>query len=239
MLWPGRCLPLVALLLSPVALAQDRLVDLELLLAVDTSASIDAVEFAQQRDGLAMAFRDPAVVAAIEAVEGGIAVAVLQWGHDFQQRMATTWMAVSDRGSAERFARAVETSPRHFVGNGTAISWAMRYGARQFPDNGFRGRRRTIDISADGRNNSGTSPERVRDELVAEGITINALAIKNGDLALDGYFETQVIGGRNAFVIATTGFDDYARAIRLKLLREILVPVAQGPADEAARGPQS
>lgn len=227
------CLPAALLGLlaaSHIALAQDRPVDLELLLAVDVSASIDAEEYILQRDGLAMAFRDPAVIAAIEGVPGGIAVALMQWGRDFQQRVVVGWTAVGDAASADRFARRVQAGPRQFIGKGTSISWAMGSAAQLFPDNGFVGRRRAIDISADGRNNSGTNPEHVRDQLVAQGYTINALAILNGDLTLDRYFETQVIGGPDSFVIAAKGFGDYARAIRLKLLREIMAPVAVLPA---------
>ena len=223
-----------ASLLAGSAYAQERPVELELLLAVDSSASVDEAEFAQQRDGLANAFRDVAVISAIESVgELGIAVSYMQWGYGFQQRVAVDWMPVHDAASAEAFARAIEEAPRLFVGNGTSITWALTSGARKFEDNGFLGRRRTIDVSGDGRNNSGGGPEPVRDALVEAGFTINALAILDGDIGLGHYFEDKVIGGTGAFVMTTDTFDDYAEAIRNKLLREILAPVAATP----ERGP--
>ena len=214
------------------AQAQEAIaVDLELLLAVDTSSSVDQEEFLLQRQGLAAAFRDPDVIAAIESVgDDGIA-AYLQWGFGYKQRMAVDWMAVRDAESAEAFARAIEASPRYFVGNGTSIAWAMTAGAQRIYQNRFLGSRRTIDISGDGRNNAGGQPRRVRDVLVASDFTINALAILDGDASLGRYFEDNVIGGTGAFVITAESFDDYAAAIRRKLLREISPPVAEAPSE--------
>ncbi len=181
------------------------------------------------------------MISAIESVgDDGIAVSLMQWGYGFQQRVAVDWLPVRDAESAEALARAIETSPRLFVGNGTSITWALTVGARKFEDNGFAGRRRTIDVSGDGRNNSGGQPRQVRDALVAEGFTINALAILDGDAALGRYFEQEVIGGSGAFVMTVESFDDYAEAIRRKLLREIQAPVASLPAKESralAQGP--
>ena len=241
---PRAVLAPLALALSlwhgPAATAEDIPVDLELLLAVDTSASINAAEFALQLKGLADAFRDPAVLAAIQGTgPQGIAVALMQWGHDFQDRMAVGWRQVRDAASAEAFARTIEISGRHFVGQGTSIAWALKRGARLFDDNGFVGRRRAIDVSSDGRNNSGIMPARMRDQLVAEGFTINALAIRDGDVLLDRYFAHNVIGGPGAFVIHAEDFADYPQAIRRKLEREIMgPPVALGPwpATQAATG---
>ena len=227
---------LAVFLAPPPAAAQQRPVELELLLAVDTSGSIGFTDFLLQREGLARAFRDPGVIAAIEGVEGGIAVALMQWGHDKQQRVAVDWAAVTNGEEAARFAAQIESAPRYFVGNGTAIAWAMQVGGGLFAGNGFEGRRKAIDISADGRNNSGLNPETVRDRLVSEGITVNALAIVNGDLNLHGYFETQIIGGPGAFVITAKGIQDYARAIRLKLLREIQPSVVWGPMPRTGPG---
>ncbi len=205
-------------------------VALELVLAVDTSVSVSTGEFALQMLGLANAFRDPSVLAAIRgAGENGIAVVLMQWGVGLQQRIAVNWTHVRDAASAERFAHAIETSPRHFVGNGTAISRALKMAFTLFEENGFRGTRRVIDVSGDGRNNSGSQPGAMRDLIVAQGVVINGLAILDGDRALGRYFRSNVTGGQGSFVMTANTFADYAAAIRRKLLREISLPVAMAP----------
>jgi hypothetical protein len=204
-----------------------REVSLELVLALDSSVSVDAREYMLQIGGLARAFRDPAVIAAIrDAGDNGIAVSVIQWGVGLQQLVAVDWTNVRDGATAEALAREIETSPRYIVGNGTGITRALVFASKQFEGNGFAGRRRIIDVSGDGRNNSGASPAMVRDRLVALGFTINGLAILDGDTGLNAYYADNVIGGPAAFVVTASTFEDFADAIRAKLLREITVPMA-------------
>ena len=225
---------------APVAAAAgERPVALELVLAVDTSVSVDHAEFALQMAGLARAFRDPGVLAAIAGTgPEGMAGALVQWGVGLQQDVAVGWTRVNDRASAAAFARAIEASPRLFIGNGTAITRALWFARRQLDDNGFAGRRRVIDISGDGRNNSGGGPGAMRDRAVAEGITVNGLAILDGDAALGLYFATHVAGGPSSFVLTAKDFGDFAEAMRRKLLREISPPVARVPAGSTDEGGQ-
>ncbi len=205
-------------------------VELELVLAVDTSISVDSHEFALQIDGLARAFRDPNVIAAIkDAGEEGIAVSVVQWGVGLEQRVAVDWTRIRDAASAESFASEIERLPRFFSGNGTAITRAIAYSSKLFLGNGLEGRRRVIDVSGDGRNNSGAHPAAIRDRVVSNGIVINGLAILDGDLSLGAYFEENVTGGPASFVIVARTFDDFAAAMREKLLREIAIPMARAP----------
>lgn len=227
---------LLAWPLRPGWAEDSQAIELELVLAVDSSVSIDASEFALQMAGLAQAFRDPSVLSAIMgAGNRGIAVTLVQWGVGLQQRVAVDWSQVYDRPSAEAFARAIEASPRHFMGNGTGITRALRFSSRLFEDNGYEGRRRVIDISGDGRNNSGSAPAAMRDRLVAAGIVINALAILDGDLRLGRYFEDNVAGGPASFVVTALTFRDFAEAIKDKLHREILSPVAAMPGGASSR----
>jgi hypothetical protein len=212
---------------SPVWAQERQSVELELVLAVDTSLSVNADEFAVQMDGLALAFRNRAVIAAIEAAgDNGIAVALVQWGIGQQQEITVGWTHVHDRTSAERFSRAIEASPRRFYGKGTGITHALQFASRIFEDNGYRGRRQVVDISGDGRNNSGRPPAMVRDLLVAAGIVVNGLAILDGDVMLGAYYAEQVAGGTASFVVTADTFQDYPAAIRRKLQREILAPMA-------------
>ena len=220
--------PLLLLLAAPARGEQS--VELELVLAVDTSVSIDAREYALQTAGLAHAFRHPDVLAAIRSAgDRGIAVTLVQWGVGLQQAVAVPWRHIRDHTGAEAFARAIEESPRQFFGEGTSVSRALAYSATQFEVNGFGGRRRIIDIVSDGRNNSGGPPALVRDRLVRQGITVNALAILDRDLTLGLYYAANVVGGTAAFVETADSFDDFADAIRRKLLREIRAPLAVLP----------
>lgn len=217
------------------ALAQDLpniTVALELVLAVDTSASVDGNEFRLQIQGIADAFRDADVVDAIEANgANGIAVVLMQWSSGDQQVQSVRWHHVNDSATADRFAGAIEGVER-LKGNTTAIGSALQSARRLFRHNGFGAERRTIDVSGDGRNNSGVPLLPQRDRTVASGISINGLAILDGDPGLKPYYERFVVGGSRAFVIAARGFEDFGRAIRQKLLREISPIFAELHADE-------
>ena len=138
-------------------LRQERIVDLELVLAVDASSSVSGVEFDLQIRGLAEAFRHPSVARAIRATgDLGLAVAVFQWAGNQQQILAIDWMAVRDAPTASRFAKEVETVIRSIAGD-TAIGNALEFAIGQLEGNGFDGRRKVIDVSGDGRNNRGTA----------------------------------------------------------------------------------
>jgi len=210
--------------------AAERLVDLELVLAADISRSMDMEEMALQRQGYAHAIRHPRIVGAIRAGgHGRIAVTYVQWAGEYSQRTIVDWTEISDQASAEAFARAIEASSLE-VERRTSISTALLYAAGRFENNGFQGRRRVIDVSGDGPNNSGMMVDHARDRVVAEKITINGLPIMSGRpnpsgfpsfQHLDLYYEDCVIGGASAFMVVAHGFMDFARAIRRKLFLEI------------------
>jgi hypothetical protein len=196
-------------------------VPLELILAVDASGSVSPDEFDLQVKGLAAAFRDPDVISAIrDTGPSGIAVALMQWSSPGHQVMAVNWQVVSDRASGELLAQRIITVGRLILGE-TAIDRALRFAMAEISNNDYSGRRRVIDLSGDGVTNWGGLPDEARDDAVAAGITINALAIVNEQPDLDQYFQDHVIGGIGAFVVRATDYDDFARAIRLKLIEEI------------------
>jgi Protein of unknown function (DUF1194) len=230
--WLGAAvLGLVAI--APRVEAQEP-VDLELVLAVDTSGSVDAQEFALQIHGIADAFRDPEVHAALSAVGNrGIAVTLVQWAGRRQQVVAVDWMIVKDERSASTFASRVATTGRWILGE-TAIADALAYSTQLFRANGFDAPRRTIDISGDGVTNSGIDPEISRDAAVAAGITINGLAIVNETPDLDRYYRDHVVGGDGAFLMIANDYRDFAEAIRRKLIDEIRgAPVSSAPSGVA------
>jgi len=211
--------------------AQEITVDLELLLAVDTSSSISKEEYELQIHGLAEAFRHPAVAAAIRAAgDYGIVVAVMQWAESKDQVMVLPWTLVRDGADAEAFAAQIDQAPRRIAGGATAIGSALEMAVAELARNGYAGLRKVIDVSGDGRANHGRLPTDSRDAAVARGITINGLAILNELPLLDRYFREQVVGGSGAFVLAADDWTDFAVAILAKLVREISgAPLAAAP----------
>ncbi|MCH7932052.1 MAG: DUF1194 domain-containing protein [Proteobacteria bacterium] len=210
-------------------------VDLALVLAVDSSSSVNFHEFNLQMGGLADAFRDGAVLNAIKAAApNGIAVTLVQWSSPDRQALAFGWTEVRDAASAEAVARMIDLTPRLVEGGGTAISDAIDFSIRLL--DGVAAARRVIDVSGDGRNNMGssttaTSPLPASPRAAAAGITVNGLPILNEDPALDGYYLSRVIVGADAFVLVADDYEDFGRAIRLKLITEITgAPMALLPA---------
>jgi hypothetical protein len=217
-------------LCSGAARTSEVLVDLELVLVVDSSGSVNGAEFDLQMQGVAAALRDPVVIRAIESyATRGVALALVQWSGRHQQVMAVDWGRITDGPSALAFADRVVDAPRWFARE-TALADALTFAMGELHGNAFAGARRVIDVSGDGKNNSGGDPDSVRDMAAAQGITINALAILNEQPILDLYYEWHVIGGPGAFVMAARDYHDFARAIRAKLLREIEgTPLSRAP----------
>ena len=202
--------------------SETLLVDIEMVLAVDISSSVDDSEYELQMKGLAEAFRHPEVIAAVDSLSsGGIAMAVVQWSGTWAQSIVVDWRQVSDVESATRFADLVSAAPRAFAGGATSISGAIHFGLRQLQSNDFNGNHLVINIMGDGRGNDGPLPTSVRDRALSMDVTINGLAIINEQPFVDAYYEENVIGGLDSFVIHAEDYDDFARAVLEKLLREI------------------
>ena len=205
----------------PAASAAEH-VDLQLLLAVDVSASVDTNEYLLQMNGLADAFRHPAVIAAIRAsAPQGISVALMQWAGPDEQDYSIPWSVVHDLESAEAFAAEIDAATRPLTLGGTAIGDAVIVALSLLEESRVMAARRVIDVSGDGRTNQGTSPAPVRTHAVSLGVTVNGLAIVNEEPELLPYYRDRVIGGPGAFVMQANDFTDFGTAIRLKLIREI------------------
>jgi len=231
----------LALLVAPVSgFAVPMTVDLELVLAVDVSRSVDDEEYNLQKQGYADAFNHPAVLNAIQSnPHQRIAVTLVEWaGADFQ-KVIIPWTVISDPESGQLFSDAVRQAPRSFWG-WTSISGAIDFSARLFGRDGLESTRRVIDVSGDGVNNSGRPASVARDEAVAAGVTINGLVIMNDrptpgfntqrpQPPLDEFYRENVIGGTGAFLIAIDDFESFAHAIINKLIKEIAgLPTAPG-----------
>jgi hypothetical protein len=197
-------------------------VDLQLVLAVDVSGSVNQARFELQRDGYAAAFRNARVLDTIRSgPQQAIAATMVQWTGPALQVHVVPWLRIGDTGSAEAFAAAVARVPRQLFGGGTSISGAIDYAVTLMPESPYRGARRVIDVSGDGSNNRGRLVNLARDEAVAANIGINGLPILALEPDLDDYYERNVIGGPGAFVIAAKSYEAFADAILKKLITEI------------------
>jgi hypothetical protein len=197
-------------------------VDLQLVLAVDTSGSVDQYRFELQKNGYVSAFRHPHVLQAIRSGPNqAISVTMMQWTGPALQVRVGTWTRIGDEESAASFASLIERTPRQIFGGGTSISGAIDYAATLFSGSPFRSSRRVIDVSGDGSNNRGRSADRARDDALAAGISINGLPILALEPDLDQYFYEHVIGGPGAFVIVAQDYERFAEAILKKLITEI------------------
>ena len=198
-------------------------VDLALVLAVDSSSSVDYDEFNLQMLGLAKAFRDESVQNAIElGAPNGMAVTLVLWSGSGEQRQAFAWTTAYGPAGAERLAELIDRTPRLISGGGTAISDAIDFSIRLLLSGGVVATRRVIDVSGDGRDNMGAIGVPATLRAVATGITVNGLAILNEDPLLDFYYQVNVIGGASAFMVVADDYEDFAEAIRIKLISEII-----------------
>ena len=212
----------------PSARAADIPVDLELILAVDVSRSMDIDEQQLQRDGYVAALTHPEVIDAItQGRHGRIALSYVEWAGPTTQYKVMDWRVIDGPESARAFAAELARAPiQHF--RGTSISNSLAFVAPQFDNNGYQAARRVIDVSGDGPNNMGIPVEVARALVVQAGITINGLPImikRSGGFAsidnLDVYYEDCVIGGFGAFMVVAQSADQFAEAIRRKLVLEI------------------
>jgi hypothetical protein len=224
---------MLALALAVPADAQagqdDVPVDVELILAVDVSRSMDEAELRLDRDGYVAALRSSDVIAAIESgIYGRIALAYVEWGGDAEQRIVIPWQVIDGRARAEAVAQAL--AGRQDPGmHDTSISSALLFADRLFRDNGFAGTQRIIDISGDGANNWGPPVASARDAVVSDGITINGLPVTlhpGGPGGMDPvlltvYYEDCVTGGPDSFVLSVQTPERLAETIRRKMVQEI------------------
>ena len=219
-----RWIALLAALVITPAFAQDT--DLELVLLADASGSIDQREIDFQRQGYASAITDPEVLSAIaNTAYGSIVVTYVEWAAN--QAVVADWMVIDGPESAAAFAAELLDKPRQAYGR-NAIGAALLEGLRLMETNSFDGWRRVIDFSGDSvRNFSGPSIEYARAQVVAAGVTINALPILRPDDpgraqgGLEAQYEEQIIGGLGAFVVTAENRASFAEAVKRKLILEI------------------
>jgi Protein of unknown function (DUF1194) len=215
-------------------------VDLLLVLAADVSGSMDESKFDLQRSGYAAAFSYPRV---IEAIRGGpngrIAVAFVEWSGILQQKIVIDWTVISNDEMARQLGDHILEAPCAFARNNTSISAGIDFAVTQLDQAPYEARRRVIDVSGDGDNNSGRDVTAARDEAIAKGVTINGLVIlpetptgrnsthTNPPGGLANYYRNNVIGGSGSFVMVAENFNSFSDVLVKKLIAEIAQAVPQ------------
>ena len=204
-------------------------VDVELVIAVDVSYSMDPEEQALQREGYIQALTSREFLNALrQGANGKIAVIYFEWAGAYDQKIVMPWRLIDGPEAADAVAAEIARAPYRRASR-TSISGALGFAKPLFDNSGYRGLRRVIDVSGDGANNAGPPVVAVRDDVLAAGITINGLPImlnraNVGSLdieQLDIYYEDCVIGGAGAFVIPIRERAKFIEATRTKLILEI------------------
>jgi hypothetical protein len=222
-------------------------VDVELVLAVDMSQSMDPGEHELQRAGYLAALLHPDVLDAVRnGIHGKIAITYVEWGGPASQAVVVPWTLIEDEASAKGFVEALAARPIRTI-SGTSISGALAFAAPLFEGNGYDGFRRVIDVSGDGPNSSGEPVAPTRDALLRQDLIINGLPIMLREPGftpwsipdLDIYYADCVIGGPGSFVLPVDDPAQLADAIRQKLVLEIAGPPPRlMPATATVRPPR-
>ena len=218
-------------------------VDVELVLAVDVSYSMDMDELAIQREGYAQAIVSKEFLQALKTGPNGkISVTYFEWAASSDQKIIIPWRVIDGPETADAVANEIMKTPIRRASR-TSISGAINFAMPLFDEDPYRGLRRVIDISGDGPNNNGAPVTGARDTAIGKGITINGLPIMVKEPSystmdidnLDFYYEDCVIGGPGAFVVTIKDRDKFKEAIRTKLVLEVagrtperrIIPVAE------------
>ena len=216
-----RALTLALFLTGPVQAAECRLA---LALALDVSSSVDDREDALQRQGLAAALISPTVVNAFFVSDQPVALAVYEWSGRYNQELLLDWRLITNRAELLNVAETISQSQRSQNEFPTAMGYALGYGAgllNRAPPCLFQ----TIDMAGDGENNEGFPPAMAYAEFPFDGVTVNGLVVNGADyeaeINLIDYYRDNVLYGSGAFLVIAQGFEDYERAIRRKLEREL------------------
>ena len=224
---------IVLLFAKPAVADQCRLA---LVLALDVSGSVNDVEYNQQINGLAAALNDPEVRSLILfSADAPVALAVFEWSSRNHQYIIQPWISLRGPAELDQAILRIRGHQKVRAGLKTAMGTALEFGAAML-DQQASCWQHTIDVSGDGKNNIGATPQDVYRSGLFDRITVNALVIGHpNEDAVDGfdltpqalreYYDAEVIRGQNAFSMVANGYGDYAAAMQRKLLRELAFPV--------------
>jgi hypothetical protein len=196
--------------------------DVALVLAVDVSGSVSDQRFQLQRDGIANALDSDELADLVSnGTHQAIEIAVVEWAEE--QRLVVPWTVVRSRQDLAGVAARLRQSPRSWVHTMTDPGGGIAAADALFDRLPMAADRRVIDVSGDGKQNTGVlSTRQNRDAAVAHGVTVNGLPITSGDEPdVGAWYRANVVGGNDAFLVVANGFDAFAEAFRQKLTREV------------------
>lgn len=200
---------------------------LALALAIDVSSSVDAAEDQLQRSGVVAALIAPEVEAAFFAANQPVALAIYEWSGRYNQKILLEWTMIDSRRALVEAAEVIANSTRSHNDFPTAMGYALGYGAKLL-ERAPKCLRQTIDMAGDGQNNEGFEPYIAYREFPFAEVTVNGLVVNaadfEGEVGLIAYYQSQVLHGPGAFMVIANGFEDYERAMRIKLERELTPP---------------
>ena len=179
-------------------------VDLELSLVIDSSGSISGSEFSQQTGGYADAFRQAEVVNSIVASPNGIAVNSILFAANATE--VITFQHLQTAEDVSNFADALAAITR--ISGGTDIADGINLAVETINTNAFESGNIIIDVSGDGDQNQPGDPAASRDAALSAGVSrINGIAI--GNQAVFDFYEANVIGGTDSFILQADSFDEF------------------------------
>jgi hypothetical protein len=201
---------------------------LALLLAVDVSSSVDAAEDQLQRGGIVSALIAPEVQNAFFASDVPVALGIYEWSGRYNQEVLLDWVIIDTPADLLAAAETVADSKRSHNDFPTAMGYALGFGAKMLA-RAPQCDTKTLDMAGDGQNNEGFGPQAAYREFPFDDVTVNGLVVNGADFeaetGLIAFYEGQVMHGPGAFIVVAQGFDDYARAMRRKLVRELSLPI--------------
>jgi hypothetical protein len=216
---------LALMLAAPVAGAAEC--RLALLLALDVSSSVDAAEDRLQRGGVVSALTSPEVVAAFFAADQPVALSIYEWSGRYNQEVLLDWTLIDSQETLLQAAQEVAASKRSHNDFPTAMGYALGFGARML-ERAPQCLRKTLDMAGDGQNNEGFGPKAAYREFPFADVTVNGLVVNaadyEGEVGLIAFYRGEVLHGPGAFMVIANSFDDYERALRRKLERELTPP---------------
>jgi len=207
-------------------------VDLELVLLIDDSGSVDDTEFRYQIAGISAALRDSDVQNEIDsgsyAAYKKIALIIIAFSGNAQQAKAMDWTVVT-KSNASTIATTVDNIWPDNSGTGatfsryegsTAVGNGIQYAYQQFTGNGYTGTRKIIDVSGDGQDNdSNVDTDVAAAAAISAGVDlVNGLAIGNSSLLT--WYEENVIAGTGAFAVNVANYSSLASVFLSKLQAE-------------------
>jgi Protein of unknown function (DUF1194) len=212
----------VALAMPLGASARPGRADVALVLAIDVAGSVDDNRFRLQREGIAEALESEEVAAAVSSgVNQTVEIAVVEWAEE--QRLLVPWTLLHGRDDLEALAARLRGASRSWLHTMTDPGGGIATAEHLFAEQPLVGLRRVIDVSGDGRQNTGEVPTvDARDAAVSHGLTVNGLPIASGnEPGIEDWYRANVVGGPGAFLVVADSYDAFAAAFRQKLMLEI------------------